>query len=877
MKQIDIIIPIYNAYDDLNICLETLYKNTDLEKHRLILINDKSSDERMRPYLDSQKKKNVIVIHNEENQGFSGNINIGMAQSEENDVILLNSDTVLTKGWVEKMVECAYANPSTGTVTPLSNNATLCSVPEFCEENKLPEGMTVEEAGELIERISFKRYPVITVAHGFCMLIKREVINKVGNFDAATFEKGYGEENDFCNRAMQLGYQNVMCDNTYIYHSGTKSFLSKEKEERILAHDKILRERYPDLMQRNAEYCAYNPNKDIHDNVAMYMDLYCKGKKNLLYLVQADFRDGAPDNKGGTQLHVKDLTYGLRQEYNVYVAAREGKMLYVTAYFEDRQMRFRFPIGEAPVYPAVSMDASKKVYQNILNAFRIDLVHIHHTYGLTQDLFYEAERLQIPVILTVHDFYYVCPTIKLLDENNKVCIGCETEEKCRICLKKNLNVMETVPYLQEWRANNKKVLDICKKIITPSENAKQILCQYYPEIREKVAVIEHGVEYNSIYKEIKQAEIEKSKTLEFRIEKIEEKNTYAAGLKGWAIDREHSDSATAIWMQIKGEEGKTEMIPTALQERGDVAKNNRNAIKCGFQCYVPAQYFNQKITATPILETKRGYFTSGKEESLFIHKKIEKEKLHVAFIGGLNEAKGSQEVTRIIKNGPKDVQYYIFGGIGDGELFNLKQPNLTKTGAYRREEIAGLLKLHKIDVICILSLWPETYCYTLSESLLCGIPVIAVNLGALGERTKAMNCGWTVDENNVAPEVIGLIGELKEDRNKLKEKKKNITGIALKTITEMVKEYDALYKNNVIETIAYQTFEATYIYNNRYEASGKTCNGVDNEELEYLRGVEHQYKHLQGTIAYKMMMKLQKAGFPGRHALERFLKARMKL
>ena len=125
MKQVDIIIPIYNAYDDLNICLESLYKNTDLKKNRLILINDKSSDERMRPYLDSQKKENVIVIHNEENQGFSGNINIGMAQSEENDVILLNSDTILTKGWVEKMVECAYANPSTGTVTPLSNNATL--------------------------------------------------------------------------------------------------------------------------------------------------------------------------------------------------------------------------------------------------------------------------------------------------------------------------------------------------------------------------------------------------------------------------------------------------------------------------------------------------------------------------------------------------------------------------------------------------------------------------------------------------------------------------------------------------------------------------------------------------------------------------------
>ena len=228
-KCVDIIIPIYNAYEDLTICLESLYKNTNLKENRLILINDNSPDERIKPYLEQQRGENIIVIHNESNKGFSNNINIGMAQSEENDVILLNSDTILTANWVEKIVACAYREPSIGTVTPLSNNATLCSVPEFCEENKLPEGMTVDQAGEIIEKCSMHRYPRITVAHGFCMFVKREVIDAVGNFDAETFERGYGEENDFCNRAEQAGYHHVMCDDTYIYHSGTKSFISKGK------------------------------------------------------------------------------------------------------------------------------------------------------------------------------------------------------------------------------------------------------------------------------------------------------------------------------------------------------------------------------------------------------------------------------------------------------------------------------------------------------------------------------------------------------------------------------------------------------------------------------------------------------------------------
>ena len=63
------------------------------------------------------------------------------------------------------------------------------------------------------------------------MFVKREVIDKVGYFDAETFGRGYGEENDFCYRAEQLGYHHVMCDNTFIYHSGTGSFLTEEKRE----------------------------------------------------------------------------------------------------------------------------------------------------------------------------------------------------------------------------------------------------------------------------------------------------------------------------------------------------------------------------------------------------------------------------------------------------------------------------------------------------------------------------------------------------------------------------------------------------------------------------------------------------------------------
>lgn len=284
---VDIIIPIYNAFEKLQRCLQSVYCHTDLTENRLILIDDKSSDMRVAPYLDSQASDNINVIHNDTNRGFSTNINLGMKQSEDRDVILLNSDTVVTKHWVEKIEKCAYSDNSIGTVTPLSNNATLCSVPDFFEENLLPEGIDIDQMAAIVESCSLKKYPKITVANGFCMYIKREVIDTIGGFDAETFGRGYGEENDFCNRASQAGYIHVMCDDTYIYHSGTQSFSSEEKMTYIKEHERILYKRYPKQMRKNAIYCKINPNRWVGKNIAYHIEKYLEYgdqfKKPILY------------------------------------------------------------------------------------------------------------------------------------------------------------------------------------------------------------------------------------------------------------------------------------------------------------------------------------------------------------------------------------------------------------------------------------------------------------------------------------------------------------------------------------------------------------------------------------------------------------------
>ena len=132
MKRCDIVVPVYNAYEALIECLETVIKNTNLLENGLIIINDKSTDQRISLYLLDFKSKhkdlNIEILENSTNLGFVKTVNKGMKYSN-NDVLLLNSDTEVPENWLENIKKTAYSAPNIATVTPLSNNATLTSVP----------------------------------------------------------------------------------------------------------------------------------------------------------------------------------------------------------------------------------------------------------------------------------------------------------------------------------------------------------------------------------------------------------------------------------------------------------------------------------------------------------------------------------------------------------------------------------------------------------------------------------------------------------------------------------------------------------------------------------------------------------------------------
>lgn len=891
MKQVDIIIPVYNGYEDIQLCMDSIFKYTDLATHRVILVNDKSPDERILPLLKGYVRDHVELIDSPVNEGFSASVNKGMMASKT-DVILLNSDTIVTKNWVEKIYACAYHDKETGTVTPLSNSATLCSTPIMCQDNDVPSNVTIDEYAEIIEHCSFQAYPRITVAVGFCMFIKREVIDLVGLFDAATFERGYGEENDFCNRAEQYGYKHVMCDDTFIYHKGTVSFLTEEKQRLIDEHDRILRERYPKQMEKNHLYCMNNPDQYIRDNIGIYTQLK-NGRKNILYLIHADFREDAYDHAGGTQYHVKDLTMGLKDEYNVFVMARDRDYLRVTIYVGEKTLSFKYYIGPAPLYPMYTNKKLEQIFNEILSAFSIEMVHIHQTSGLSLDMYTCAHKMNIPLVATIHDYYYICPTIKLLDTENCFCVNCSTDENCKNCLKKQAEIATQVDFFKKWREENEKALSLCSTIVTPSKSAKDIFLTYFPSLKEKMQVIAHGsdpMEYREEQLQIQQ--VIHTNDISQNIDYAFDFPMSSSMVVGWGYLSGVNNDYVNVIVEITDSTGAVKYCSATKQERQDVQQltGSHFYAMSGFSVSVHKQQFAPGELKIRLLYEYQGVVYSNQEERIVQNEENASKEgsLRVAFLGGLVPAKGSKMAYELIKNSSKDIQWYIFGTLGDERLATLEQSNLNKIGTYERDSIYQLLKDYKIDLICILPIWAETFCYTLSEAWLCNIPCLVTDIGAVGERVKEKGAGIVVSLDTKPEELLTKVQELVDKPEKLEQLRKEAKNHLVDTIEEMLVHYRSLYEKIAVAPPTYREFCPETIFKGYMGMDGANTTfetGSEqllremsqlqraNQELMASRQAMAQLQEFQSSKTYKAVNATAKALKPVKKGLGKVKRA----
>ncbi|UTF61927.1 glycosyltransferase family 2 protein [Gilvimarinus sp. DA14] len=261
----DVIVPMYKGCDSTVKCVQSVLATLPVDS-QLILVNDASPELGLTEHIERWRlDKRITLIENQQNLGFVASVNRGMSTTN-NDVVLLNSDTEVSADWLSRLQRAAYQETEVATVTPFSNNATVCSYPSLSGDGVMLKGMGVNELHSVCALVNSGVTAELPTAVGFCMYIRRDCLNEVGDFDEEAFGKGYGEENDFCLRASQKGWKHLLAADCFVYHDGGVSF-SEQKQGLVANAEKVIAERYPSYFSDVKKFIQRDPIRPFRDRI----------------------------------------------------------------------------------------------------------------------------------------------------------------------------------------------------------------------------------------------------------------------------------------------------------------------------------------------------------------------------------------------------------------------------------------------------------------------------------------------------------------------------------------------------------------------------------------------------------------------------------
>lgn len=475
---VDVIIPVYEGYEETINCIKSVLATKNSHPYRLFVINDYSPNKLLGTALrELEKLHNFTLFENESNLGFVGTVNRGMSQSDDNDVVLLNSDTITPNYWLDQLVEAAYTDPIIGTATPFSNNATICSYPNFCQDNEIFADLDVDSLNRITYEANGTRVIDIPTAHGFCMFIKRAVLDEVGLFDTQKWGKGYAEENDFSLRAEKHGWRNVLAAGTFVQHLGSVSF-SSNTEEFIRKNLKILNGIYPDYAARVSQFIKDDPVLALRNNISKNV---LKANKTQLvtnkkipgsYVLFISLAIG-----GGTQVATSTLSEALKKE-NAHV-------IYLTS---PRKNIWRLSAKDPNLY--IDYDCIEDFDELVadLKSLAVWHVHFHSSLEFSKEIWSLPDYLECEFDVTIHDYLTVCPRVNLIGGNRTYC-GEPKTDICDTCIDINgthesahINIKDLGASVKDWRDFHKSQLLKARKIFAPSKDAATRINRYFPEL-----------------------------------------------------------------------------------------------------------------------------------------------------------------------------------------------------------------------------------------------------------------------------------------------------------------------------------------------------------------------------------------------------------
>lgn len=240
---LSIILPVYNAPDDVAVCLDSLERHFFGKNRELLILDDASGPETAALLASFVRRLEaraadgpaVRLLTQPENRGYLSNVNLGLAEARGGVIVLLNSDTAVPADFAERVAACFASDPAIGLASPAGSHCGLFSIP-----------MKPGWSGADVDRMDAflkdwpPEYPTVILPDGFCFCLRRAMLDEVGPFDER-YAPGYFEETDLGMRARRAGWKTVLIDNLYVYHKARASFGSKRNQALVRRNEALFR------------------------------------------------------------------------------------------------------------------------------------------------------------------------------------------------------------------------------------------------------------------------------------------------------------------------------------------------------------------------------------------------------------------------------------------------------------------------------------------------------------------------------------------------------------------------------------------------------------------------------------------------------------
>lgn len=472
---VDVIIPVYRGRAETMACIAAVCATVAGRAATILVVDDATPDAELAADLDRlAEQREIQLLRNAENLGFSASVNRAMAINEGHDAVLVNADVVVFGDWLLRLQRLAYSAPKIGSVTPFTDDDSVAHYTYGRNDAvaRAENAAALDAYAAVAHRGASAALPV---GVGYCMYVRRQCWRETGPFDAAVFGKGYGEESDWSMRARRRHWKHLLAADVFVHHAGGRSF--GERRAALLERcARLLELRHPGYHRRVSRFLKADSLQPWRRSFDVHR-LRAQRKPIVLILTLA--------LPGGVHRFVTERCRHLERQGKLALLLRPRRLgsdacMLRTVDPQFPHLRFEMP-------------AEIGMLRELLTSLPIEAVEFNHFIGLDPRLVDAALGLGVPYEVYLHDYSWICPRVTLVDETRQYCGEPQAIRHCERCVARNgSDLLESIS-VRKLRQRSAQWLAAARRIVAPSHDVASRYARYFPGLSVDVEPLENSV------------------------------------------------------------------------------------------------------------------------------------------------------------------------------------------------------------------------------------------------------------------------------------------------------------------------------------------------------------------------------------------------